>query len=97
MEDPVWRFQPNPNDNKTVESLMKYTNDIVGVVWTSPGYLLIDTPWEEYPGDLEFDPKRFQVTIALQLLHCLTNKRKQNKQKNEKKMKLISTTGSVSK
>ena len=62
MEDPVWRFQPKANDKDAVASLMKFTNDIVAVVWTSPGYLLIDTPWEENTGDLEFDHKRFQVT-----------------------------------
>lgn len=62
MEDPVWRFQPSADDNQTVQSLMKYTNSIVGSVWTSPGYLLIDTPWEERPGDLEFDANRFQVS-----------------------------------
>lgn len=61
MEDPVWRFQPRADDNQTVQSLMKYTNSIVGSVWTSPGYLLIDSPWEEQPGDLEFDSNRFQV------------------------------------
>lgn len=64
MEDPVWRFQPRADDNQTVQSLMKYTNSIVGSVWTSPGYLLIDSPWEEQPGDLDFDPNRFQVKIT---------------------------------
>ena len=61
MDDPVCRFQPDPKDNNTVESLMKYTNDIVDLDWTSPGYLLIDTPWENQAGDLEFDKSRFQV------------------------------------
>lgn len=65
MEDPVWRFQPKADDNQTAQSLMKYTNSIVGSVWTSPGYLLIDTPWEEHSGDLEFDPKRFQVAFLV--------------------------------
>jgi hypothetical protein len=68
MEDPVWRFQPKADDNQTVQSLMKYTNSIVGSVWTSPGYLLIDTPWEEKTGDLEFDPNRFQVCLFLFIL-----------------------------
>ncbi|KAK4029770.1 myogenesis-regulating glycosidase isoform X2 [Daphnia magna] len=70
MEDPVWRFQPRADDNQTVQSLMKYTNSIVGSVWTSPGYLLIDTPWEERTGDLEFDPNRFQgLSEALEIIH----------------------------
>jgi len=70
MEDPVWRFQPKPGDNQTVQSLMKYTNSIVGSVWTSPGYLLIDSPWETHPGDLQFDPKRFQgLKGALEIIH----------------------------
>ena len=68
MEDPVWRFQPKADDNQTVQSLMKYTNSIVGSVWTSPGYLLIDTPWEERTGDLEFDHNRFQVRLFLFIL-----------------------------
>jgi len=70
MEDPVWRFQPKANDKDAVASLMKFTNDIVAVVWTSPGYLLIDTPWEENTGDLEFDHKRFQgIDEALDIIH----------------------------
>lgn len=76
MEDPVWRFQPRADDNQTVQSLMKYTNSIVGSVWTSPGYLLIDSPWEEQSGELEFDPNRFQVSHLISIL-CeayLTNK-----------------------
>ena len=64
MEDPVWRFQPKANDYNATNSLMKFTNDIVGVVWTSPGYLVIDAPWEEHPGDLEFDSRRFQVSTC---------------------------------
>jgi len=70
MEDPVWRFQPKANDYNAVDSLMKFTNDIVGVVWTSPGYLVIDAPWEEHAGDFDFDSKRFQgVKEALDIIH----------------------------
>jgi hypothetical protein len=64
MEDPVWRFHPDPKDTQVAQSLMKYTNQIIGSVWTNPGYLLIDSPWEEHVGDLKFDPKRFQVYIS---------------------------------
>ena len=70
MEDPVWRFQPRADDNQPVQSLMKYTNSIVGSVWTNPGYLLIDSPWEEHQGDLDFDSKRFQgLKPALEIIH----------------------------
>lgn len=69
MEDPVWRFHPLPEDNQTAQ-LMNYTNSIVKSVWTSPGYLLIDAPWEEHQGDLDFDTRRFQdLKPALDIIH----------------------------
>ncbi|XP_065567215.1 myogenesis-regulating glycosidase-like [Artemia franciscana] len=70
LQDPVWRFDLISASGNLVESLRNFTNRILSVEWTSPGYLMLTRPWEAFVGDLEFDTSQFDdLEAAFEIIH----------------------------